>query len=39
MLCHVQMKMSQRVYNPTSMRDHVECLAALVAIYRLLLSS
>ena len=30
--------MSQRVYNLTSMRDRVECLAASVAIYRLFAS-
>ena len=37
-LRHVQVKMSQQVYNLTSMRDRVECLAASVAIYRLFAS-
>lgn len=35
MLCHVQVKMSQRVFNLTNERHRVQCLAASVAIYRL----
>ena len=38
MLCYVQVKMSQRVYNLTDMGDRVQCLAASVAIYRLFAS-